>query len=90
MKLADVAISLVDTLTCSPWMPESCQLMRVGSREIVCNLQDFLTSIRGNVNPRLEMLQEKMSKYIYRGSPKYPLLVYEDSSDSSAEEMFRE
>jgi hypothetical protein len=87
MKLADVAISLADTLTCVHWMPESCQLMRVGSGEMLCHLQAFLTSIRGNVNPRLEILQEKMSEYVARCSPKYLLLAQDDTPNLPPEKM---
>ncbi|KAH8702093.1 putative C6 transcription factor [Talaromyces proteolyticus] len=61
MKLADVAISLADVLSCVPWITERRQVMRIGPGDMLDNLANFLASLRGNINPRMEILVEKLS-----------------------------
>ncbi|KAJ5625272.1 C6 transcription factor [Penicillium lagena] len=63
MKLADIAISLADVLSCTPLVPESRQLMRVRPAEVLNHLAAFLNSIPDKVNPHLELLQEKIAQY---------------------------
>lgn len=61
MKLADVAISLADMLFCIPWILERPQLMKIGPGDMLCHIARLLASLRGNVNPRMEILFEKLS-----------------------------
>lgn len=60
MKLADVAISLADMLSCIPWVADRRQVMRIGPSDMVCHIAQFLASLRGNVNPRMDILFEKL------------------------------
>jgi hypothetical protein len=62
MKLADVAISLADMLFCIPWISERREVMKVGPGDMLCHIAQLLASLRGNVNPRMEILLEKLSK----------------------------
>ncbi|EED17872.1 C6 transcription factor, putative [Talaromyces stipitatus ATCC 10500] len=70
MKLADVAISLADMLSCIPWVSERRQIMKVGPEEMVCHIAEFLASLRGNVNPRMEILFEKLQFRGWGNSPR--------------------
>lgn len=73
MKLADIAICLADVLSCAFFsMPESDQLMRVGPAEILLSLATFLASIPNSVNPRLQLLQEKISVGLWSVPLEYP------------------
>jgi hypothetical protein len=76
MKLADVAISLSDVLSCIPWISENCQLMKVGPGDMLGHLAEFLASIRGNINPRMQVLQEKLLRHSYTCSPDRPIQDY--------------
>lgn len=70
MKLADVAISLADMLSCIPWVSERRQVMKVGPGDMVCHIAQTLSSLRGNVNPRMEILFEKLSSRGWGCSPR--------------------
>lgn len=70
MKLADVAISLADMLSCIPWVSERRQVMKVGPGDMVCHIAELLASLRGNVNPRMEILFEKLSSRGWGCSPR--------------------
>jgi hypothetical protein len=70
MKVADVAISLADMLSCIPWVSERRQVMKVGPGDMVCHIAQFLASLRGNVNPRMEILFEKLSSRGWGSSPR--------------------
>ncbi|KUL92177.1 hypothetical protein ZTR_02299 [Talaromyces verruculosus] len=70
MKLADVAISLADMLSCIPWVSERRQVMKVGPGDMVCHIAQTLASLRGNVNPRMEILFEKLSSRGWGCSPR--------------------
>jgi hypothetical protein len=70
MKLADVAISLADMLSCIPWVAERRQVMKVGPGDMVCHIAQTLASLRGNVNPRMEILFEKLSSRGWGSSPR--------------------
>ncbi|CEL03031.1 hypothetical protein ASPCAL04190 [Aspergillus calidoustus] len=50
MKLADIAISLADVLSCRSGNSESHEYMRVGSRDLLHYLAAFLTSIPNSVS----------------------------------------
>lgn len=76
MKLADVAISLADMLSCVPWMSERQQVMRVGPNDMLGHMANFLASLRGNINPRMEILVEKLSTRGWGYSPKMPIPEY--------------
>jgi hypothetical protein len=82
MKLADVAISLADVLSCIPWMSGSHQMMKVGPGDMLGHLAGFLASIRGNVNPRMEVLQEKLSRHGFGGSPERPIVNHDEITRS--------
>lgn len=69
MKLADVAISLADMLSCTPWISERRQVMKIGAGDMLCHIAQFLASLRGNVNPRMEILFEKLSNQGWGSSP---------------------
>jgi hypothetical protein len=62
MKLADIAISLADVLSCRSGNSGPHECMRVGSRNLLHYLAAFLTSIPNSVNPRLGLLQEKIAQ----------------------------
>lgn len=62
MKLADIAISLADVLSCRSGNSELHECMRVGSRDLLHYLAAFLTSIPNSVNPRHGLLQEKIAQ----------------------------
>lgn len=83
MKLADIAISLADVLSCTPRVPESRQLMRVRPAEVLNHLAAFLNSIPDKVNPHLELLQEKIAQYGLR----YPSSVLSRKGDSVYERV---
>ncbi|KAL4868252.1 hypothetical protein BDV12DRAFT_197474 [Aspergillus spectabilis] len=53
MKLADIAISLADMLSCMPHISEHHQLMRINSVGVLSCLAAFLFSISNSVNPRI-------------------------------------
>ena len=73
MKLADIAISLADVLSCAPSsMSESHQLMQVRPAEILRSLVIFLASIPNSVNPRLQLLQEKLSVGLWSVPLEFP------------------
>lgn len=76
MKLADVAISLADMLSCVPWMSERRQVMRIGPNDMLGHMANFLASLRGNINPRMEILVEKLSSRGWGCSPKMPIPEY--------------
>jgi hypothetical protein len=61
MKLADIAISLADVLSCMPRISQRHQLMRINAAGVSDCLAAFLFSIPNSVNPRLGLLQEKIS-----------------------------
>ncbi|KAL5338816.1 hypothetical protein BJX70DRAFT_398375 [Aspergillus crustosus] len=61
MKLADITISLADMFSCMPRITEHHQLMRINASSILTSLAAFLFSILNSVNPRLGLLQEKIS-----------------------------
>ncbi|OKL63842.1 hypothetical protein UA08_00439 [Talaromyces atroroseus] len=73
MKLADVAISLADMLFCIPWISERRQVMKVGPGDMLCHIAQLLASLRGNVNPRMEILFEKLSNQGWGCSVNMPL-----------------
>lgn len=76
MKLADVAISLADMMSCIPWASESRQAMRIGPNDMLGHMAHFLASLRGNVNPRMEILVEKLSNRGWGYSPEMPIQEY--------------
>ncbi|KAI5459033.1 hypothetical protein BGZ63DRAFT_406350 [Mariannaea sp. PMI_226] len=86
MKLGDIAISLADVLLCVPSFFESYQIMQVGRRDILNHLASFLMSIRGTVNPRLQVLQEKMVEYTLSRQPTY-LPWSSDATDECKEPL---
>lgn len=72
MKLADIAISFADVLSCAPGMFEGYQLMQLGPADILHCLVAFLASIPNSVNPWLELLQEKFSGKVWACPLGYP------------------
>ncbi|KAL2869710.1 Zn(II)2Cys6 transcription factor, partial [Aspergillus lucknowensis] len=81
MKLADIAISLADVLSCVPQRPAQGQVMRIGPADILHCLAEFLVSHPNNVNPRLNLLKEKISGRVWSFPLKYPRGVDEDVRD---------
>jgi hypothetical protein len=82
MKLADIAISFADVISCTPRMSQSRQLMQVGSTETLHFLAGFLVSIPNRVNPRLELLEQKM----YGMDWNFPLEHIHDGFEDVADE----
>ncbi|KAL2835598.1 hypothetical protein BJY01DRAFT_69191 [Aspergillus pseudoustus] len=78
MKLADIAISLADVLSCVPRPSVRDQLMRIGPADILHCLAAFLVSRPNNVNPRLDLLKEKISGKVWSFPLEYPREVDED------------
>ncbi|CRG87422.1 putative sucrose utilization protein SUC1 [Talaromyces islandicus] len=76
MKLADVAISLADMISCIPWASERRQAMRIGPNDMLGHMANFLASLRGNINPRMEILVEKLSNRGWGYSPEMPIQEY--------------
>lgn len=93
MKLADVAISLADMLSCIPWVSERRQIMRIGPNDMLGHMASFLASLRGNINPRMEILVEKLSNRGWGHSPEIPIQDYKTHriyNDHTAENYEKE
>lgn len=52
--------------------------MKVGPGDMLGHLAEFLASIRGNINPRMEVLQEKLSRHGFRGSLDRPIVNHDE------------
>lgn len=69
MKLTEVAISLADMLLCSPSASQNCQTMQVSRGALLDYIAGFLLSCANVGNPRLAILQDKISKYLSTRMP---------------------
>lgn len=72
MKLADIAISVADMVSCMPRISAHHHRTRVGAVDVLKYLAGFIFSISNSVNPRLGLLQEKISGEAWSSPLEYP------------------
>lgn len=69
MKLTEVAISLADVLLCAPSASQNSQMMQITRGELLDYIAGFLLSCANVGNPRLAILQDKISEYLSTRMP---------------------
>jgi hypothetical protein len=57
-------------------MSERRQAMRIGPNDMLGHMANFLASLRGNINPRMEILVEKLSNRGWGYRPEMPIQEY--------------